>query len=219
MKISKSTLNVLKNFTNINQVFAFKKGSTLLTMSEGKNLVAEAQVAETFDTDFGIYNLSEFMGVISLLDDPDFAFTDPFVTISSGKSKIKFGSTDLSILSIPKKSISFESQGVDELMSFDMSEELYSQIVKTSAVLHAPDIWIVGEKNSLTIEINDVKNPTSNTFSVDLGETKHVFKAHIKIDTLKFIQSAYTVSLAPGMIRFASPTITYHVKLEEDSEV
>ena len=41
-----------------------------------KNILAVATVSEEFPKDFAIYNLPEFLGATSLLEDPDFEFND-----------------------------------------------------------------------------------------------------------------------------------------------
>ena len=61
MKLSDKTVNLLKNFSNINQSILFKEGSKLRTISVMKNILAEAEVNESFPKDFGIYDLNQFL--------------------------------------------------------------------------------------------------------------------------------------------------------------
>ena len=58
MKLSDSTLSLLKNFSTINTSILFKQGNRLRTISVMKNILAEATVPEEFPKDFGIYDLS-----------------------------------------------------------------------------------------------------------------------------------------------------------------
>lgn len=218
MNISKETLGVLKNFTQINANFAFKPGNIIQTMSEGRNLFAEATVQENFDTEFGIFNLSEFLGVIGLYGNPDLKFNDKQVIVSENKSQLRYMATEMSILRTPKKSVSFESMGVTEIMSFDMTNELYSKIVKTSAVLHCPDIWFIADGKTLSVVVDDAKNVTTNNFSIELSECNFTFKAHLKIDTFKFIQDDYRVAIAPSVLSFSGSHVNYFVMAELDSE-
>ena len=90
MKLSDKTVGILKNFSTINQNILIKEGSKLRTMSTMKNILAEADVPETFPTDFGIYDLNEFLGVLTLAKDADIQFEDSHMTVSSGKTKIKY---------------------------------------------------------------------------------------------------------------------------------
>ena len=66
MKLSESTLLLLKNFKDINQSILFKKGSKLRTMSVMKNILAEATIDEELPKDFGIYDLSQFLNGLEL---------------------------------------------------------------------------------------------------------------------------------------------------------
>ena len=74
MELSENTLNILRNFSGINQNMLIKQGSAIKTISEARNVVAKADVAEEFLKDFGIYDLNEFIGVMSLVDNPSLKF-------------------------------------------------------------------------------------------------------------------------------------------------
>ena len=66
MKLSESTLSLLKNFSTINQSILFKQGTKLRTISVMKNILAEATIAEEFPKDFGIYDLNQYLNGLSL---------------------------------------------------------------------------------------------------------------------------------------------------------
>ena len=61
MRLSNDTVAVLKNFSSINQNLVIKAGNEISTMSAMKNIVAKADVKETFPKDFAIYDLNEFL--------------------------------------------------------------------------------------------------------------------------------------------------------------
>ena len=70
MKLSSHTTSVLKNFATINQNLVIKEGNTIATMSAMKNIVAKAEVEETFPMEVAIYDLNEFLGALSLFTSP-----------------------------------------------------------------------------------------------------------------------------------------------------
>ena len=74
MKISNDTRDVLKNFSTINSGIRVKEGNRLETISNMKNILAVATVSEEFPKNFSIYNLPEFLGATSLMEDPEFNF-------------------------------------------------------------------------------------------------------------------------------------------------
>ena len=55
-----------------------------------KNILAVASIPEAFDKDFSIYNLNEFLGATSLLDNPDFDFGKQSVSISDSNSAMTY---------------------------------------------------------------------------------------------------------------------------------
>jgi len=92
MELNENTLSVLKNFSSINQNLLVRQGNTVRTMSEARNVMATAVVETEFPQDFGVYDLNEFIGVLSLVDGPRLSFEEEWVTIgdSTGRSKVKY---------------------------------------------------------------------------------------------------------------------------------
>jgi len=74
MKISKETLEVLKNFSAINPNLVISEGNKLSTIAEAKNIMASTEVSETFPKEVGIYDLNEFLSAHSLIEDADLEF-------------------------------------------------------------------------------------------------------------------------------------------------
>ena len=96
MKLSDNTKEVLKNFSEINPNLKITPGKEIKTISTMKNILATASVEEEFPQDIAIYDLSEFLGMMSLFNKPTFEFDDKSMTISeegtSTKSKYFFAS-------------------------------------------------------------------------------------------------------------------------------
>ena len=70
MKLSSHTTSVLKNFATINQNLVIKEGNTITTMSAMKNIIAKAEVEETFPQEIAIYCFNEFLASISRFKEP-----------------------------------------------------------------------------------------------------------------------------------------------------
>ena len=71
MKLSKQTVAILNNYSDINQSILVKKGNQLRTISVMKNILAEAKIEEEFPKDFAIYDLPQFLKVLRLHQDPE----------------------------------------------------------------------------------------------------------------------------------------------------
>jgi hypothetical protein len=215
MKLSKETVALFKNFAGINSNLLLKSGSKLATISGQKNVMADVTVTETFP-DFGIYDLNEFLGAMSLFDDPDLDFQDKYVSIRQGSSNIKFYAADASVLTAPQKAITFP----DAEINFNLSAAMLNMISKTASVLRASDVAIVGDGSTITVVVGDKKNATGNSFSESVGTTDKSFKVNLKVENLKMLPGDYVVSISSKKIsRFKSPAtdLVYYVAVEADS--
>merc|ERR1712185_283028 len=107
MKLSNETIGVLKNFGSINQNLVIKEGNTLTTMSAMKNIVAKADVVETFPREVAIYDLNEFLSSLSLFAEPVLDFQEQYMTMKDEGSKatLKYWYSDPSVVTSPSKMI------------------------------------------------------------------------------------------------------------------
>ena len=66
MKLSSDTINLLKNFADINPNILVKEGNKLSTISTMKNILAEADISEDFPKDVAIYDLIQFLNGLKI---------------------------------------------------------------------------------------------------------------------------------------------------------
>ena len=214
MKLSKETVGLIKNFAGINSNLLLKSGNKLATISAQKNVMADAVVTETFP-DFGIYDLNEFLGAMSLFEDPELTFSDKWVTIEQGGNSIKYFAADASVLTAPQKAITFP----DAEIEFNMSSNMLSMIQRTASVLRASDVSIVGDGSTVSVVVGDKKNATGNSYNSSVGSTDKKFKVNLKVENLKMIPGDYAVSVSSKKIsRFkGAGDLVYYVAVEADS--
>lgn len=206
MKFSKATLSILSNFASINQNILIKKGNKLTTRTVAKNIYVEAVVEDEFEQDFGIYNCNEFLGIVGLFSDPTFELSKNSVTISQGKNKVQYLFAEPEVLDFPDKPIKMPATDA----SFELSEENLKSLQKAGAVLSATDLLISGDGVLITCTVLDPKNPSSNTFTVEVGETDRAFSAYIKLESLKLPAGIYDVMLSSKKIaHFKNKTMSY----------
>ena len=186
MKLSEQTVNILKNFSDINQNILVKSGNQLQTMSTMKNILGTAEVSETFPRDFGIYDLNEFLGVLTLVNDAEIEFNDSYLTVNGGKTKVRYFYSDPSILTTPPET--FNPPGCD--VTFEVSKEILSNVLKASSVMQLPDVVFSNGK----ILATDLKNTTSNNYTEDLI-TNGDFEFSFKADNLKMISGNFLINL------------------------
>ena len=218
MKLSDSTLTLLKNFSNINQSILFKQGKSLRTISVMKNILAEATINEELPKDFGIYDLNQFLNGLSLHNNPDLDFeNDNFVVIKEGRSRSKYFFADPNVIvKPPEKSIELPTEDV----SFVLKTEQLDKLLKAAGIYQLPDLAVIGENGVVKLVVRDKKNDTSNDYAVVVGETEGNFVFNFKVENIKLIPGSYDVVVSQKLLsKFTcrEHDLTYYIALEPDS--
>lgn len=215
MRLSKETFNILKNFSAINSNILIKPGNRIKTVSTGKNIFAEANVQEDFDTEVGIWDLNKFLGVISMFNNPDLEFHDKYVEISNGRSSVKYYYSEPSLLTVPPKDVKMP----DVMFSFDLDEKDLNEILKASSILQVSNLNIVAKDGEIKIVVSDEKDDTSNSFSVTVNEdySGPDYVGLLDVSDIKFLPGSYKVELSKGIVsRFKHNTqdLSYYIAIK-----
>ena len=218
MKLSKSTLDILKNFSNINQSICFKEGTELSTLSIQKNILSRAVVEEQFPKSFAIYDLSEFLSGLTLFDDPEFSFdNDNYVIIKDKKNSSRYFFADPStIVTPPENRVELPSKDV----CFTVAWSDISNVIKAASIYQIEDLAVVGDGSSIKLVVRDKKNDTSNNYSVKVGTTDAKFTFNFKVEYLKLLPADYEVTISKhnaALFRDANRDLEYLIALEPDS--
>ena len=220
MKLNQTTQDILKNFSEINTNILIKPGSELNTISTMKNILAKATINENFDREFGIYDLNEFLSVVSSLDKPELTLQEKYMTISAegSRSKVKYFYSDPSVIVSPTKEVNMPESDV----TFSLSESNLAQLRKMAAILSSPDLALIGTKGGdVVLKVCDKKNDTSNKFDIIVGENATAnYTFYFKVENLKMISGDYDVAVSSKSIAHFTNTklpIEYWIALEPDS--
>lgn len=219
MKLSDKTINLLKNFSSINQSILIKEGDCIRTISVMKNILAEAKVPEEFPKDFGIYDLNQFLNAVSSLHvNPELDFSNnEYLLIREGKKRNRFFFADPNVIvSPPEKSITLPSEDV----CFELDTQVLGTLMKAAAIYQVPDLSVIGEAGVVKLVVHDKKNDTSNTHEEIVGETDSEFCFNFKVENIKILPGTYEVVVSKKLLsRFESKNheLTYYIALEPDS--
>lgn len=218
MKISKNTLDVLKNFATINSNILVRQGNVLSTISTGKNIFSRAVVDENFDQEFAIYDLNSLLALLTLMEDTDVSFGDESLKVAKGSSEFEYYYADPTIIvSAPDKTIE-----VDDFYSFDLSAEDLNTIMKAAAITGAPMFSVVAKGGKVTLTVGDPSTPKSNSFKQVIGDTELEFDCRLSIENLKVVPGAYKVTLSTKKFMYLQnkkSELKYWLALERSSEI
>ena len=220
MNLTSDTVAILKNFSDINQNILVKPGNKLQTISTLKNILAEADVTEKFDQEFAIYDLPEFLRAVDLFDKSDLNFNGSqnlIIKDSNSKQSIKYYFADKSVVVAPSKMITMP----DKYVTFQLKKDVFAKLIKAVTTLNLPDISVTGDGKEIKLVATDKKTPSSNDYSIVVGETDKKFTAYFKTENFKMIQDDYDVAISAQKISHfinRNKPIQYWVAIEPDSE-
>ena len=219
MKVSERTINLLKNYANINQSIEFREGNVLKTVSPLNTILASVEVEEVFSRTFPIYELNRFLGTLSLFNNPELNFMDNGVNITDDNHKAIYrycGSSSM-FQTPPDKDITFP----DAEVNFKLSQDQFKKTINAANTLGLPEIVVEGDGSEILFVVSDTGNPSSDRFSTKVGSTDKTFCMIFKTENLnKIMEGTYNVSLSSKRIshfKREGDSLQYWIALEQNS--
>jgi len=216
MKFNETDLNILRNLTTINQSLKFSEGDTIRSISNTKTILAKAKLSSDIPQTFAIYDLSRFLGVLSLFDDhPRFKFNSKSVKIEGDGKKVSYTFADPSIIMTPPEQ---DIPMSDDCISITMKDSQLNDLIKAMGILDLPHAALVGENGKIFFRAMNASNSSTDTYDVVLGETDKEFRCVFDKDNIKFMSLNYTIelSLEQQLAHFKSDLIEYWVPAESN---
>ena len=227
MKLSASTLRILKNFSAINEGIQFIPGRNLYTVSN-KNFFAKAVVDDEFTHPFNIYDLPQFIAAISLYsaEDVNLTFVDKEVHIGGfgGRSVIKYRGCDADMIELPSEKMMNSTGLPNAEIKFSLDEKEFKLILNSSSILSSPHVIVESSGNLILMSTYDINDDSSHKQSLQVGEWnrgtsfKFIFKSE---NVSKILLGSYDVELSSkGMIHFINKNIDleYFMTVEINSQ-
>jgi hypothetical protein len=218
MKLSEQTIEVLQNFSTINQSLLFKSGDVLRTVSPQKTVLAEVTVPDNFESEFGIYDLGQFLSAMTLIDDAELKLGDNSMNINNGNGmSITYRYADPSmIVTPPEKGIALPDIDAE----FSLSDTILKNVLQAARVLGLPDIIVEGDGTNISISAGDSKNSSMNNYSQNIVKSDSKFRHVFKVDNMKMMMLQYNVEISTkGISKFYTEdgNATYYIATESRS--
>lgn len=216
MKVSNEMCDVLKSFSGINQSIWVDEGNILRTISPAKTILAKATVEEDFDSPFGIYDLNQFLGCLSLVENAEIDLKDTYMRIHNDRNKIKYGYVEKDIITTPPaKEMKLPSEDV----TFVLTNDVMQKVMQSCNVMQFPNVVVEVKDNQLSLVACDIKNPGGNRFEAFVCEHEGEYSFTYRSDNLKVMPFDYNVSISDkGISKWSSrpEKVEYFIALERD---
>lgn len=215
MKFNARTLQILRNFSTINQSIVFKPGTRLTTLSPTKSVMARATVETEFESSFAIFDLPNLLGALTLFEDPELSASSQVLEIREGGRRMNYMLADLSlVVEPPSKDVELPSPEVQ----FTLKSDEFSRLMKALAVIGAPQLAVTGDGETMYFETHNAKNPSESTYRVEVGKTDKKFKLIFLAENIKLMPGDYEVQISSrGLSHFKGVDIEYWIAVEHTS--
>lgn len=216
MKLSEKTLTVLKNFSAINSSLVLQQGKVQKTISPEQTVLVEARLEDDFPEQFGIYDLSQFLGNVNMLKNPDMTFNDKFLTMDDGEMQLSYYACSPSLIKSPPVGKDLVLKKID--VAFDVSETTLTKILNLARLNNLSNISVVGKNGELRLQSHEKSNDTSNFVSTRLDAYNgDDFTVSFKTENLRMIPGSYHVEIMiDGFSKWVSANgdLTYFIAVE-----
>lgn len=195
MKLSEQSLAVLKNFAAINSGVVLHSGKVQKTISPEKSILVEATLDDSL-TDFGIYDLNQFLGNVTTLRNPELTFHNDYVMMDDGELSLSYLACSPNlIITPPEKELVLKTVDV----TFSLPNVTLQKLIKVATMNGLPNLSVVGKNGELHLKIHERANDTSNHGTIKIGDyAGQDFTASFKTDNLKLLPDDYNVEIQKG---------------------
>lgn len=221
MKLTKETLNILKNFSTLNNGIILKKGNMLITKNITNVVYAEAELNQEIDEEICIYDLQSFLGSINLVgDDADITVgqTTGNIVISSNRITINYPASNSAAIISPKGRVNVPAGDVE----YNLPADELKQIMKMARQLSVDRLEFMPLNGRLIIrgwEEVDKEHPNEQ-FKIDMGEYTGTadFHFYIRMDNMKLMDGDYKISFNRKKIAwFETEHVSYMIACDLQS--
>ena len=195
MKISQETIDNLKYFQRIGQSMKFKEGADYITIIGG-DTIGVADITEVFPRDVNIYDLSEFMSLISISKEPDIDVSeDNVIQISNDDFNIRYiEGVSTNIKTLKEKPTIKSMPSID--VEFNLSHDVVKRLNTVVSTLKLLFVGFVAEEGNIYFK----------------GFNKNTDSSHDELNSCKILVAENTSEFEDFTFVFSRDVLSYLVE-------
>lgn len=202
-QLNDTTLDILKNFANINNQVVFKEGRLQRTCNDTRNFIADVELTDPLPQQCALYELSRLLGIIDTCKTdklPSITFGETSLVVSHDHGSVTIPYAHADVVAAPP-AVQFHLK--KPIASFDLPFTLWSRIKRTAGVLNTTALNIIvntdGELVLKLVNEKDKGGDASGSASYNMPNTQ-VQEATdntwaVKFDNLELLPGDYTVEV------------------------
>jgi len=231
LTLSKRTIDLLSNFSAVNQSILFRKGKVLRSMHSGYQMFTRADISEDIPEEFAIYDLNTFLSTLSSFEKPVVKLDskNQRLIVSQGQRKTYLKFADLDHIITPAEG---EIKLKEVFCNFEITKDALTNVQKMLGILSLPEFAITAKKGKLSMECINSENiqqneNTENFYSDTIGKVEgDDFRVVLRGEYINYLlKEDYKISIGKfkknddeaALVNFKAADVSYFVASEESS--
>ena len=214
-QLTNETMQVLKNFTQINPSFLIKSTEAIVR-NQAKNCVAIYRFPEPLEMDveaFGLYEFNDFISIISAFKNPTLSVNDSYILITEAKSKMKYFTTPLDMIPCNQKPILKYVEGtkvytteqkfsnVSIELDFVIPQEKLNILLKMVSLMKTESVFFESVEDAVRITVGNELESSHNTWEMTIDTDIKINNLDgkalkIGVSELKLLPADYNVKMS-----------------------
>jgi hypothetical protein len=227
MQLSKKSIEILRSFFTVNRGILFKPGKEVKTISVKGNILAKAVLDEEITQEFSVYDLNNFVDVLSISENASFSIDEKFIKLKNVRhddflgfdveTEALYRVTEVSNLVLPpKEDINFPEPEIN----VKFSKTLLGDMLSWSSRLDAPNIRVSSDGEFIYLGACDVKgevvNKSVSKFANGNGDK---FEFVFRVENLSMYPGHYSLSISSKGVshwKCLEANVEYWITTEKD---
>lgn len=149
--VSETTQKILRNFASFNTGLLLNEGQAQHTHLKSKSILAVAQLPEAWPKQTGIYNMNEFLGVLSTFKSPSIEFAEDRFTIfdpANPDLSTEYPMADPTVIGATNQA---EFPHDEPKVEFTVTQDEFNSLKKTAALMSLLVVQVTVKKGVVTL--------------------------------------------------------------------
>jgi hypothetical protein len=199
IRFNKETLEILQNFAQINTGMQFRKGKKQTTVSTGRGIIGISHIDTDIPKSFAIYELSKFLGILSLFNDPEIELGDEYATIKNDNGqKVDYRYCEPRMITSWPEDKKEDLQTVDS--SFELTKETWTKLNKSSNLLTGKHIRVQANGSDIQIKTFDEEDKMASTASFVVGNSDITYDIYFQTAVLNILPGNYLIEICKNKL-------------------
>jgi hypothetical protein len=207
--LPEKTVQVLKNFSQLNPSMILQS-DRLEVISTHKSTIGRYVFDEPLDfsDEIGIYDSSEFLGILSFYKNPEIKNFDKYVTITEGNSKATYFKTAKELLPKVLVQQKFTPDDIkarlDKIgceLQFTLTAEKINMLIKMASIMKSEFVFFETDESKIRITVGNELESSNNNWEITIDSeniTNNSLENPVKLSVMefKFVPSDYDVKVS-----------------------